>query len=186
MIWAQVLIVAWLLTVLGIRSHIVATLAALLALVPVHEGVSLAMASRGLWGDPSITTLQLLGLALSGKTPTTFHQNWRAPAVIALLSIALYASALGPWELDLYRLGYQPAVPVAVLGSVAVIVWWRGQSLCLWLLAIDLLAWRAGLLESGNLWDTLFDPLLMLVMLALALRNGYRAHQNRNIIMVRS
>lgn len=186
MLLAQVLIVAWLLTVLGIRSRFIAAIIALLALLPLPEGVSLAMALRGLWGDPSITALQLLALAFVGRTPAALRHGWRMPAAIALLSLALYASALGPWNIDLYRLGYQPAVLLAALGAIALLAWWRGQPLCLWLLAIDLLAWRAGLLESSNFWDTLLDPLLMSVMLALALRNGYRAgyraHQNRNII----
>ena len=186
MIWTQLLIIAWLLTVLGMRSRFIAAIVALLALLPVHEGVSLAMALRGLWGDPSITTLQLLALSYAGKTPATLRHGWRVPAAIALLSLALYASALGPWNIDLYRLGYQAAVLVASLGAIALIGWWRGQALYLWLLAIDLLAWRAGLLESSNFWDALLDPLLMFVMLALVLRNGYRAHQNRNIILTQS
>ena len=182
MIWAQVLIVAWLLTVLGVRSRFVAAIIASLALLPLPEGVSPALALRGLWGDPSITSLQLLALAFVGSTPASLRHGWRVPTAIALLCVSLYASALGPWNIDLYRLGYQPAVLLAALGAIALIAWWRGQPLCLWLLAIDLLAWRAGLLESSNFWDTLLDPLLMSVMLALALRNGYRARQNRHII----
>lgn len=177
MIWAQVLIVAWMLTLLGFRSRFIAFPIALLALVPVHDGVSLAMALRGLWGDPGITALQLLVLAFMGRTPATFRHGWHAPAVIVLLSLALYASALGPWDIDLYRLGYQPGWLVSALGAIALIAWWRGQSLCLWLLAVDLLAWHAGLLESRNLWDALLDPLLMLVMAVLALRNIHQCYK---------
>jgi len=185
MIWAQVLIVAWSLAILARRSRIAASLLALLVLIPVHEGISAAMALRGLWGDPSITSLQLLTLAFAGITPTAIRHGWRAPAAIALLCAVLYASALGPWNPDLYRLGYQPAALVAAIGAIALFAWWRGQALYLWLLAIDLLAWNAGWLESTNLWDALLDPLLMFVMLALALRNGYRAHQNRKILLVK-
>lgn len=186
MIWAQVLIMAWLLVLLGFRSRIIAALVALLALLPVQDGVSLAMALRGLWGDPSITTLQFLLLAVAGRTPAAIRCGWRFPAAIVLVSVALYASALGPWDIDLYRLGYQPLYLTLTFGACALALWWRGQALCLWLLAIDLLAWHAGWLESSNLWDTLLDPLLMLVMLALALCNGYRAHQNRNNLLTRS
>jgi len=182
MIAAQVLIVAWLLNWLGLRSRLVAVLLALLALVPVHGGVSMAMALRGLWGDPSVTTLQLLVLALVGKTPPELRDGWRAPALITLLAAALYASALGPWNFDLYRLGYQPAALVAILGAIALLAWWRGQTLYLWLLAIDLLAWRTGWLESTNLWDALLDPLLAFALLALALRNAYRAHRSRAVL----
>ncbi|MFY9327582.1 MAG: hypothetical protein WAO76_06115 [Georgfuchsia sp.] len=186
MIWGQVLIIAWMLIVLGFRSRIVAALVALLALLPVHDGVSLAMALRGLWGDPSITTLQFLLLAFTGRTPAALRYGWRFPAAIVLVSVALYASTLGPWDIDLYRFGYRPGILVATIGAIALIAWWRGQALCLWLLAIDMLAWRAGLPESTNLWDALLDPLLMFVMLALVLRNGYRAHQNRNNLLTRS
>lgn len=179
MIWAQALIVVGLLTALGVHSRLLISFVALLALIPLHEGVSAAMAMRGLWGDPSITALQLLLLACAGRTPAALRHGWRAPTAIAMLSFALYASALGPWDIDFYRFGYQPGVLVAALGAIALIAWWRNQPVYLWLLGIDLLAWRAGWLESANLWDTLLDPLLMLAMLALALRNGYRAHQNQ-------
>ena len=183
MIGAQVLIVAGLLVLLGVRSRIAAVLLALLVLVPVHGGVSPAMALRGLWGDPSVTTLQLLLLALAGRTPPALHAGWRAPAFLALVAAALYASALGPWNFDLYRFGYQPAALVAVFGALALIAWWRGQPLYLWLLAIDLLAWRTGWLASTNLWDAMLDPLLMLALLALAIRHGYRRYQNRNVVL---
>jgi hypothetical protein len=181
MIWAQVLIVAYALSLIGLRSRILALLLALLTLVPV-QGVSLAMTLRGLWGDPSITTLQLLMLTLAGKTLPSLRSGYRAPLCIALFSAALYASALGPWNLDLYRLGYQPGSLVAVFGAIAMIAWWRGNTFWLWLLTIDLLGWHAGWLESTNLWDALLDPLLMFVMLALALRNGYRASRNRQLL----
>ena len=179
MIVVQVLIVAWLLTLLGVRSRFLAALISLLVLVPVRDGVSAAMALRGLWGDPSITTLQLLVLAWVGATPRAFSEGWRAPACIAALALPLYASALGLWnlDLDLYRFGYQPAALVAALGVVALVAWWQGEPLYLYLLAIDLAAWRAGVLESTNLWDALFDPLLMFAMMALTLRNAYRTYK---------
>ena len=186
MIWVQILIVAYSLSLIGLRSRILALLLALLALVPV-QGVSLAMALRGLWGDPSITTLQLLVISFAGKAPPALRYGYRVPLCIALLAAALYASALGPGNIDLYRLGYQPAALITVLGTVTLIAWWRKQALWLWLLTIDLIAWRigsgGGWLESTNLWDYLLDPLLMLAMLALAWRNGYRAHRNRKTLL---
>ncbi len=183
MIAAQVLIVAGLLVLIGVRSRIAAVLLALLVLVPVHGGVSPAMALRGLWGDPSVTTLQLLVLALAGRTPSALRSGWRAPAFLAMVAAALYASALGPWNFDLYRFGYQPAALVAAFGALALIAWWRGQPLYLWLLAIDLLVWRTGWLESTNLWDALLDPLLMFALAALAIRHGYRHCQNRKMVL---
>ena len=186
MIWEQVLLVACALNIAGLRSRILAILLALMALVPLNDGVSLAMALRGLWGDLSITLLQLLLLAFAGKAPADLRFGYRAPLCIVLLAAMLYASALGPWNLDLYRLGYQPTVLVAISSVVALVTWWRGQTFWLWLLSIDLLAWGAGWMESTNLLDYMLDPLLMFAMLALALRNGYRAHRNRKLLLARS
>lgn len=179
MIWLQYPLLVWLLRRCGL--HWSAAFVALVAFVPIH-GISLAMALRGLWGDPSVTLLQLLLLALFDRTPVSIRYGWRLPAFTALLALALYLSALGPWDVDLYRLGYRPAYLVAGFGTLALAAWWRGYATFLWLFTIDLLCWRAGLLESVNLWDTLVDPLLMLAMLALALQNGYRARRRQTII----
>ncbi|HEY3432351.1 MAG TPA: hypothetical protein VGK09_07370 [Rhodocyclaceae bacterium] len=178
MLLAQVLLVtavfSWLLPK---RFHALAAVAGLLSLIPVPE-VSLAMALRGLWGDPSITTLQLLALGLMGRSPTAFASGWRAPLLLALIGTIFYPLALGLGDFDPYRLGYQPWLLIAVLALPALVFWWRGQHLWLWLLTIDLLAWAAGLPESPNLWDTLLDPLLVLACLFLAARNGWRTYKH--------
>jgi hypothetical protein len=49
--------------------------------------------------------------------------------------------------------------------------WWQGRTLGLWLLAIDLLAFACGILESTNFWDYAVDPLLASACLVLAFRN---------------
>lgn len=149
----------------------------LLSLVLGPSGVSPALALRGLWGDPSVTSLQLLVLALLGRAPASLTHGWRAPAVIAAVALLLYPFALGATDFDPYRLGYAPWLLVLPLGIAALARWWRGDALWLWLLAIDLLAWAAGLLESPNLWDTLLDPLLALACLILAARNGWRIYR---------
>jgi hypothetical protein len=170
------------------RAQLPATLGGivgLLALIPWSSGAfsgdfsgtSPAMALRGLWGDPSITSLQLLFLVLVSRTPSAFATGWRAPAVIAAIAALFYPLALGATDFDPYRLGYTPLLLVLPLGIAAVTLWRRGQSLWLWLLAIDLLAWTIGLLESPNLWDTLLDPLLAVACLILAVRNGWRTYR---------
>lgn len=177
MLLAQVLIVtavlAWL---LPRRWHLLAASVGLLSLVPLPE-VSLAMALRGLWGDPSITSLQLLTLFLLQRQPAAFANGWRGPLFLGLLGLAFYPLALGLGNWDPYRFGYQPLVLLPLFAIPALIAWWRGQPVWLWLLAVDLLAWAAGLLESPNLWDTLLDPLLVLTCLFLAVRNGWRSYQ---------
>lgn len=179
MLWMQALIVAGLLHGVAGRSRLLAIALAPLVFIPLGDGNSIATALRSLWGDPSITTVQLLLLTLSGAALADLRHGWRVPALAVVAGALLYASALGPWNIDLYRLGYQPAYLVALTGALALAAWWRGQALYLWLLVIDLFAWRMGWLESTNFWDSLLDPLLLFVMLALALRNGYRAHRNR-------
>ena len=175
MLLAQVLIVTALLAwLLPRRWHLLAAAAGLLSLVPLPE-VSPAMALRGLWGDPSVTSLQLLTLFLLQRLPVAFAQGWRGPLFISLLGLVFYPLALGLGDWDPYRFGYQPLALLTLLAIPALIAWWRGQAVWLWLLAVDLIAWAAGLLESPNLWDTLLDPLLVLTCLFLAVRNGWRS-----------
>ncbi|HQR03264.1 MAG: hypothetical protein JSR19_10325 [Proteobacteria bacterium] len=179
MLLVQVLLLAWLFTrVLPRRWHLVAAALSLLSLAPWGE-VSPAMALRGLWGDPSITTVQLLVLALFERTPQAIARGWRGPAILTLIALVFYPLSLGMSDWDPYRLGYQPGLLVALLAVPALWAWWRGEALWLWLLAVDLVAWSAGMLESANLWDTLLDPLLAVALLILTLKNGWRAYKNR-------
>ena len=178
MIYAQLPLIAFLLARLLPPGHRgLVLLLTLAALIP-FDGVSTLMATRGLWGDPSITTLQLLALGLMGRSPTAFASGWRTPLLLALIGAIFYPLALGFGDFDPYRLGYQPWLLIAVLALPALFFWWRGQHLWLWLLTIDLLAWAAGLPESPNLWDTLLDPLLVLACLFLAARNGWRTYKH--------
>jgi len=180
---AQALLVAWVVAQFASRaasrqSHgdflrsrrLFTAGAAALALIPVADGVSAAMALRALWGDPSVTTLQLLALSLAGRPAAV----GRAPAVaLALFGLAFYPLALGLGDFDPYRLGYPgwPALAlVAALAAAALLAWQRGRALWLWLLAVDLAVYGAGLPESGNLWDALFDPLLVAAALIAATR----------------
>ncbi|RLJ65282.1 hypothetical protein [Sulfurisoma sediminicola] len=173
---AQALLVAWIFWTLAARapSHfhrIIAAGAAVAAFIPIADGVSAAMASRALWGDPSVTTLQLLVLALAGRPANV----GRGPAAaLALFGLVFYPLALGLGDFDPYRLGYAAWPVAAALGAAALLAWRRGQPLWLWLLAVDLAAFAAGLPESDNLWDALFDPLLVAAALIAAVRGPRR------------
>jgi hypothetical protein len=176
---AQSLLVAWLTWSFAARApsnkrRLFAAGAAALALIPVADGVSAAMALRALWGDPSVTTLQLLALSLAGRPA----QITRAPAAaLSLFGIAFYVLALSLGDFDPYRLGYPAWSAVALaatLATAALLAWGRGEPLWLWLLAVDLAVFAAGLPESGNLWDVLFDPLLVAAALVVAVRGPRR------------
>ena len=186
MIVAQSLIAAWLvLQIAPLRSLptgvpvLAAITAALLVQVPFADGLSAAMALRGLIGDPSITTVQWLALSLVGRTPAAVSRGWVAPMAILLLGLLLYPAALGAIDMDTYRVGYQPALLITLLALPALAAWARGQALYLWLLGIDLLAFAAGLPESANLWDSLIDPLLFVAALVLLIRYAVRHLRSR-------
>ena len=173
---AQALLVAWFVWKLAARSpsryrRLFAASGAALALIRLVDGVSAAMALRALWGDPSITTAQLLLLSLAGR-PANLG---RAPAAaLALFGIVFYPLALGLGNVDPYRFGYAAWPLVAVLGAAALLAWRRGQPLYLWLLAVDLAAYAIGLHASSNLWDILFDPLLVIAAVVIAARTPRR------------
>jgi hypothetical protein len=169
---AQALLVAWIAWQLLARApsrqrRLFAGVAAAIALIPLAGGVSAAMALRALWGDPSATTLQLLALSLAAR-PAQIERG--ATVALGLCGVAFYPLALGLGDIDPYRIGYTAGPLVAVLAGLAVGAWWRGQPLYLWLLALDLAAYSFGLLESTNLWDYLFDPLLIGAALFVGLK----------------
>lgn len=77
--------------------------------------------------------------------------------------VLFYVLALGSGAFDPYAYGYQPW---ALLGLLAAWVAWRGRvapGLTL-LLALDLTAYGLHALGSDNLWDYLFDPILMIAL----------------------
>jgi hypothetical protein len=175
MLWMQALMAAWVLHIIAGRSRHLAITLALLVFVPLGNGHLVATAMRGLWGDPSISSVQLMLLCFLGRTPSGIRLDWREPLHIGISCLALYISVIGPWDIGLYRLGYQPIWIFVWCALPALAAWWSGNPLYLWLLVIDILAWRACWVESTNFWDTLVDPLLMVSMFALAWRNFYRA-----------
>jgi hypothetical protein len=187
---AQALLVAWLLTWLplflfaptrwrlrpggSIHPLLLVLTVLMLGILSADNVPSMgrvAAIPRALWGDPSITTMQLLILCIFLRPPTAFTRGWHAPALLAAFSLIFYPLCLGLGDFDPYRTGFQPAPLLTVLAVPALLLWWRGQPLWLWLLAVDLLAFALGLLESTNFWDYLIDPLLAFACIILAARN---------------
>ncbi|PKO86978.1 MAG: hypothetical protein CVU18_12385 [Betaproteobacteria bacterium HGW-Betaproteobacteria-12] len=133
------------------RAALAATAVALLA--------GIAPVMHGLFGTPSVTLLLLAILQLADRTPSPLTHR---PALGLLLFAALfYPAALGCGSFDPYALGYQPWPLLGALVPVAAVLWWRRLDAWLIILAIDLAAWASGIF--ANLWDVLFDPLLVLL-----------------------
>lgn len=140
------------------RAALAATTLALLA--------GIAPLMHGTFGTPSLTLLQLAILQLANRQPSPF--SWRPALGLLAFAIPFYATALGSGPFDPYTLGYQPAPLLVALLPLAAVLWWRRLDAWLLILAIDLAGYATGVF--ANLWDVLFDPLLVLLALIRVLR----------------
>ena len=143
-----------------LRSRVALAATTLALLVGVAPGL------LGLFGAPSATLLQLAILQLAGRQPSPLTRS--AAGGLLAFSAIFYPTALGWGPFDPYALGYQPTPVLAALLPVGLALWWRRMHAWVAILAIDLLAYASGVF--ANLWDALFDPLLVLLALALVLR----------------
>lgn len=83
--------------------------------------------------------------------------------ILWLSMVGFYVFALGSGPFDPYAYGFQPW---AILAGLSAWVVWRSRSApCLTvLLGMDLAIFALHGLASDNLWDYLFDPVLMIVL----------------------
>jgi len=105
-----------------------------------------------------LLTFQLLSACRFVKTFSA--AVWRNMNLFWLISgAALYPSALGLLDRDMYAYGFQNTMSWCVLGMsvVAVVCKYRISGLCL---ALSVLAHQLKLQESCNLWDYIIDPWL--------------------------
>ncbi|MFZ5523415.1 MAG: hypothetical protein ACOY9D_04945 [Pseudomonadota bacterium] len=146
-----------------------------LLLIPFGE-LPLAAYLRGATGDLSITTLVLLGCALSrtgiacGGNDATSRRALLTLA--ALVALPLYPLSLGLTAFDPYRLGYGDPLFVTALLLAALAVWIRKQHLISSCISLAVLAWTTGWYESGNLWDYLLDPWVAIYALSVTALHG--------------
>lgn len=145
-----------------------------LVLIP-FSGMPLAAYVRGVTGELSITTLVMIGCALSRNwfgcgTADISTRQMLMP--IALAVLALYPMALGVSAFDPYRLGYGEPLFVAALLLVALAAWIRKYHLIASCIALAILAWAAGWYESDNLWDYLLDSWIAIYALFAIARHG--------------
>jgi hypothetical protein len=138
---------------------------AALAATAMAMMVGIAPAMHGIFGTPSLTLLLLATLQLAGQ-PAPLGE--RAARGLLAFALPFYAMALGLGAFDPYAPGYEPWAPLALLAPVGIMLWWKRQDAWLLILALDLAAYAGGLF--ANLWDALFDPLLVLLALVVAIR----------------
>lgn len=123
---------------------------------------------RGVFGDFSIThalwALAALGHRVSKCSIFLIPQRQKITVALLLVTVAacFYPSALGAIDFDLYRLGFEPFSMLAVLAVIALIAWQLREYFLLTAIVAAVFVFRFQILESTNLWDYLFDPLLVL------------------------
>ncbi|PKO37902.1 MAG: hypothetical protein CVU33_10940 [Betaproteobacteria bacterium HGW-Betaproteobacteria-6] len=168
-----------LLAAYGLLAHAV-IFGALAALVPLGElrpRVALAASTLALlvgiapgmhayFGTPSLTLLALAILQLADKTPSPL--SYRPALGLLVFAVPFYAASLGFGAFDPYALGYQPLALLAGLLPIGLALWWKRLDIWLAILALDLAGYASGVF--ANLWDVLFDPLLVLLALIVVAR----------------
>ena len=151
---------------LGIQAPFAIRILLLLALVnilfwPLGMGMELPLSAyvRGVTGDLSIVTLLLLWTSIlpnAKRVPLPFIVG------LILVAIPFYPMALGLGMIDPYAWGYGSIALVGVVIVAAFICglvnWIKG----VWILSFALVAWSFHWHESGNLWDYVLDPLLVI------------------------
>ena len=148
--------------------------AAIVLIVPI-AGVSIAGHLRGLWGDPSIVTFLILLLYI--VRPSSLPSRPRLStcvlvSIFVMLPLYLPLFLLNPsMPIDLYSIGWHPTwILIALAVIVAVSISLR-KITHQWtnFIAVALIAYSVGLMESDNLWDYLVDPGLLFTIAFLAL-----------------
>lgn len=119
---------------------------------------------RGISSDLSISLVAIACLGmyqrLAGARLVDGRERALVNVVFAAGALFLYPLALGWGDWDAYRMGWGSPGLWAVLLLISLACWAKGFRLLPVLVALALLAWVAGALESTNLWDYLIDPWL--------------------------
>jgi len=151
-----------------------------LLLIPIGE-LPLAAYLRGVTGDLSITTLALIGCALSSPYIACDGNDARSRrallTLVAAVALPLYPMFLGWTAIDPYRLGYSDPQFVSALMLVAFAAWLLNRHLIAACISLAILAWTTGWYESDNLWDYLLDPWVAVYALSVIML------QARNMLM---
>lgn len=119
---------------------------------------------RGVSSDLSISLVAIACLGMYQRLRGIPLMAQRERVVLSLAfaggALFLYPLALGWGDWDAYRLGWGSWGLWAALLVLSLACWAGGLRLLPALVALALLAWVAGALESTNLWDYLMDPWL--------------------------
>ena len=146
----------------GVR--VAAALVAGIALFVPLGDLPLAAYVRGVTGDPSISTLVLVGTAciaqLTGRRLIGQRDLRALMGLVAAAAVFLYPLALGLTPFDPYALGYGSAGLVTALLLVTLAAWRARLNAVVLIVIAAVVAYLGGAYESRNLWDYLIDPMV--------------------------
>lgn len=124
---------------------------------------------RGICADLSITLIVFaawhIGHHALGWRTTHQQERTTVMSAIAAAALFLYPASLGWGNWDAYPSGWGSWGMLLVLLVLCTVCLFRGQRVLPLMVALALLAWSMGLMESRNLWDYLIDPWLSIFAL---------------------
>ena len=154
----------------------------LLVMLPI-DGTPGWHGLRGVFGDSSVNAL-LFYIAFILQQ----HFSWSLyrpeelvllRRLLPLVALLLYPLALGLGQFDSYSLGYAGPWLPAIMFIMALFFWWRHYYFLAVSFTACVTAWSLQLLESGNLWDYLLDPVFVLLLVLTWLKPVTRGNKSR-------
>ena len=119
---------------------------------------------RGITADLSITLIALTVWRIChlvlGFRAIAKREETAVMIMLAMAALLMYPLALGWGDWDAYSPGWGSWGMLLVLLVLCFACWAKGLQVLPALVALALVAWSFGLMESGNLWDYLLDPWL--------------------------
>lgn len=164
----QGLLVAALVACIKPRPHwLLVCIAFCLSFIPLPEIGNLAAWLHGVFSTPSVPLVILALLVCLGR-PIPLRRSLVAGLSLLVLATVFYTTALGLGPIDPYAWGFSPETLLPPLGILMLILYWYGQALWLWILILSLVAYTLGI--YSNLWDALFDPILIVILAYTSLK----------------
>ena len=132
---------------------------------------TIAPALHSLLSAPSFTLTQLALWRLLYHGPPVSPDR-RSAGLLVIFAALFYPLSLGLGPFDPFDIGYRPLPLLPVVAVLGLWLAWRRQERYLLLLSLDLLAYAGGLF--GNLWNALFDPVLVALAICRLVRGRMR------------
>lgn len=126
----------------------------------------------------SVTTGLLAGYALlvrfAGLPVLPANSLRQMAGLLLLFAVFFYPASLGATSLDPFAWGYGNHVLSLVLLALGVLALLLGNLALMVVLLVAQLAWWAGLMQSDNVFDYLFDPFLVIWSVGYLLKSCCR------------